>query len=133
MISHAGQFWNQHIELGVPPKPLTAQDVTNVYPVSEAKIVEASEDIMQLHQQYRELQTAEKTIKEGKEAIADQIKAFMLESDTLKYGDNVVATFKSPKPTPKLNEDRLKKDMPEVYNAFLEPSQGSRRFLVKEI
>ncbi|NDD55328.1 endonuclease, partial [bacterium] len=52
--------------------------------------------------------------------------------DTLLDLDNsVLATFKSAKDSTKFDMDAFKEAMPEVYERFLKPVQGSRRFLLK--
>lgn len=54
----------------------------------------------------------------------------MKESDTL-IGKDFKITWKSDKDSTKFNVDRFKEDNPSLYNKYLEPKKGVRRFLSK--
>ena len=60
------------------------------------------------------------------------IQAAMQQKATLKsYDGNILATWKTSKPSKRFNADLLKQALPETYEKFVVEQPGSRRFLIK--
>lgn len=132
MLEAAHDFWNNYVVPCVPPPPQTSEDVESIYPKSVEKEIEATEEVLEAAIEYRKLLDAEKTIDAAKKTLSDQIKSFMLDADKLKYGDRLVATFKSSKDGVSINADKLLADLPEVYKAYSVAKPGARRLIIKE-
>ena len=66
--------------------------------------------------------------------MEDIIKAAMGDAESLVTPDDeerVLATWKAPKPSSKLNTQRLHREMPDLYDQYCEEAQGARRFMLK--
>jgi predicted phage-related endonuclease len=57
----------------------------------------------------------------------------MQEAETLTYQGKVLATWKAPKPSFRLDSKRLELDHPEITSKYKVQVQNSRRLVVKQI
>ncbi len=55
----------------------------------------------------------------------------MCEAETLIYDDKVLATWRAPKPSFRLDSKKLERDHPEIANRYKTPVQNSRRLVIK--
>ena len=77
-------------------------------------------------------QTTDKVyLKEEEDNLKAQIMSYLGERDTLKFGQDIIATWKLGKPTKRLDTNTLKSEMPEIYEKFAKESAPSRRCLLK--
>lgn len=132
LIEREAAFW-KCVEERRPPAPVTLKDMVSVYPQSRAGKVEAAPSVFEALQQWYELDTKEKALKEQKALLQAQVTGAMGDSDTLTYGGRVVATWKSSKPRVTFDSAALKKAMPDIWNQYAKTGDPSRRFLVKDL
>jgi predicted phage-related endonuclease len=59
--------------------------------------------------------------------------AQMQEAETLTYQGQVLATWKSPKPSTRLDTKKLELEHPEITKIYQIPIQNSRRLIIKEL
>lgn len=57
----------------------------------------------------------------------------MKEAEVLSYQGNVIATWKAPKLSFRLDSKRLEQEEKEVYERFKMPVQSSRRLVIKSL
>jgi hypothetical protein len=57
----------------------------------------------------------------------------MGEAETLTYQGKVIATWKAPKPSYRLDSKRLEMDHPQIASHYKIPVQNSRRLVIKEL
>lgn len=85
--------------------------------------------IKKLHHINKEIDSYEQEIS----LIKQQIMTDMQEAETLTYQGKVLATWKSPKPSMRLDTKRLEQEHPEITKAYQTPIQNSRRLVIKEL
>jgi predicted phage-related endonuclease len=97
------------------------------------KVVKASQEIFdlsgRLHLLNGQITEYEKEISGIKQVIMNQ----MGEAETLAFEDRVLATWKSPKPSNRLDSKKLELEHPALCANFKVPIQNSRRLVIKEL
>lgn len=137
MVEQMEKFWVDYIKGNQEPPVTTIDDVILKFPKSIGKAVEVTEDIMQDVNELRMLKTQIDTLTKQKKEHEDSIKAFMEDADTLclqgtkDSNPSVIATWKSAKDSEKFDENRFASEHPDLYQIYVSPVKGSRRFLVK--
>ena len=66
-------------------------------------------------------------------AIKQNIMNQMGEAETLTYQGKVLATWKAPKPSFRLDSKSLEQDHPQIASNYKIPVQNSRRLVIKPI
>lgn len=123
------EFWNYNVKKKVPPAPVTAAEVNELYPAIAGKALEAVGATVKVH---GELLTVKKNIKlldKEKEKLEYQIKLAMGEAESLTSFGGILATWK-PDKKGRLDTKALMADHPEIMYEEYE-NDPSRRFLVK--
>lgn len=125
-------FWHDNVEKGIPPDPETKGDLKLLYgDGGQDGLVEASEEDILAAEELRRLKAEKKEITAKIEEQTNKLKASMGDAAELWspiYGQNL-ATWKSSS-SRRLDQKALKKQKPEIYEAFLKTSR-TRRFLPK--
>ena len=134
LLKKGVEFWRNHIEKDIPPSPVIVSDLDKLYPDSIEKSVYATDDMQNKVRELNAFKIQKKNIEEEMELCEFAIKDFMKNSDILvsEHDFKPLVTWKKSKDRIVLNTDKLKKEMPEVYNSCLEQKAGSRVFLVKK-
>ena len=65
--------------------------------------------------------------------IKQNIMMQMQEADTLTYQGQILATWKNPKPSTRLDAKKLEKEHPEIIQGYQTPVANSRRLVIKEL
>jgi hypothetical protein len=65
-------------------------------------------------------------------SIKQSIMSQMGEAETLTYQGKVLATWKAPKPSYRLDSKTLEQEHPEIASLYKIPVQNSRRLVIKE-
>ncbi len=123
-------FW-QRVENRTPPEPVTLADVTSLYRASRADAVEATPEIVQAIAELAVVREQVKAFEKREGELSLEIKRYLADRDTLTHGGRTLATWRSAKPGQTLDVDALKRVRPDIYTAYLKPTTGSRRFLLK--
>ena len=118
---------------GEDPEPLNASDILALYPKSTAgKSVTVGNDAKQLIASLGDMKAAEKELKAEIDTISDQVKVLFTDAEQLVDIDgNVLATYKSTAGRSSVDTAKLKEQYPEVYEACLKQSAGSRMLKIK--
>jgi len=118
-------YWINNILARIPPEPTTSQDISRLYPQhSPEKKILVNEPILK---EWEELNLAKKNIKlyeEAKKIHELNIKSYLKDNEILlnEYGDKM-ATWKTQANT-RLDVERLKKEMPEIYKKYSSTSSS---------
>lgn len=131
LIEAETDFWHNHVELQLPPPPMTIDEMKVAFPVSHKASVECTDEIFNHVEALALIQNKMKELKEREEAHKAAIQGAMGEADTLSYLGQVVCTWKSVKPKVSIDTATLKAKMPDVYNQFLKTGKPTRQFLLK--
>ena len=133
LLSKAVQFWENHVLADKPPPAKSETDLRTLFPKSVGKEVEASSGSCDLIKKLQELNQQidhyENEISNIKQNIMNQ----MQEAEILTYQGQVLATWKSPKASTRLDAKKLEKEHPEIIQAYQMPVTNSRRLIIKEL
>lgn len=133
IIAKAAAFWMDHVQAGTPPPAQSESDYQILFKKEVAgKSVEAQPILCELTQKLcllnSEIKSKESEISQIKQAIMAQ----MGEAEMLTYQGQVLATWKSPKQSYRLDGKRLEAEHPELIPQYQVPIQNARRLVIKE-
>lgn len=133
VIEHAKKFWFENVLEGIPPKPRNMSDLKLLYPSEKpGQSIEATPQLLDALHQLRQTQDEAKELELKADTIKTQIMQTMGEAEQICLGGQPLATWKSAKPTQRIDTTVLKKQFPEVAAQCLVTGQAQRRFLMKD-
>jgi putative phage-type endonuclease len=131
LIEREADFW-ELVQSGTPPAPINYQDVIRLYRQSEAKAVTATEAVEESIEMLRKVRSDIKTLEANEEHLKKQIMESMAEADTLiNLKGDVLATWKQSKEVVRFNLEFFKTAHKDIYDKYLQTSEGTRKFLLK--
>jgi putative phage-type endonuclease len=127
-------FWNEHVLKDLPPPPQSEADCQNLFSKGNStKRIEAINETFELTKRLNllnnEIEVREEEISSIKQTIMNQ----MQEAETLTYQGKILATWKAPKPSYRLDSKQLEIDHPEIALNYKVPVQNSRRLVIKQL
>jgi len=133
LLEKAVAFWEQYVLTNTPPPPIDEADCKLLYSQSKtSKRVEADLEIIHLVHEltdlHKQVQNSEDRISQIKQAVMSH----MQDADTLSFNGNVLATWKAPKPSFKLDAKTFTQDHPDLAAQYQTPIANSRRLVIKE-
>ena len=134
IIAKAASFWNEHILRDTPPTAQCEADYQQLFKKEiSGKTVEADSHICELSNKLQllnsEIKSKELEISQIKQTIMGQ----MGEAEVLTYQGQVLATWKSPKQSYRLDSKRLEQEHPELIPQYQMPINNTRRLVIKEL
>jgi hypothetical protein len=134
ILQKARHFWNEHVLQDIAPPAQSEADCQTLFSKGDPKkSLEAQSETLELSRRLAllnsEISTREEAISSIKQAIMNQ----MGEAETLTYQGKVLATWKAPKPSYRLDSKRLELEYPEISENYKIPVQNSRRLVIKEL
>jgi putative phage-type endonuclease len=133
MLDQAKRFWFDHVLAGVPPQPQTVDDVKLLFPQEDPdKTLEASPEVVDALQQLKTLQNTSKALEEKAEAVKSKIMQAMGQAEKLSHNGQVLATWKCPKPTQRIDTQAIKTRYPNIVKECSVITPASRRFVIKD-
>ena len=134
IVAKAAAFWNDYIQLETPPPAQCEADYQNLFKREvSGKAIEADLEICDLTQKLQLLNTEIKSKEIEISQIKQTIMGQMGEAELLTYQGQVLATWKSPKQSYRLDSKRLEIEHPELVPQYQVPIQNSRRLVIKEL
>ena len=134
VIEKALHFWNEHVLKDIPPPAQTEGDYQALFKKSDpSKTIEANLKTVKLIRQLQSLSAQSGDVDEQITQIKQHIMNEMKEAEVLNYQGNVIATWKAPKPSFRLDSKRLELEEKEVFERFKMPIQNSRRLVFKNL
>lgn len=134
ILQKANLFWSECVIKNIPPPAQSEADCQALFSKGDpAKTVEAKTETWaqtkRLQLLHNEIDIREEEISTIKQSIMSQ----MGEAETLTYEGKVLATWKAPKPSFRLDSKRLEIDHPEIAINYKTAVQNSRRFVIKHV
>lgn len=131
LIEREAEFW-ELVETKTPPEPVTLSDLVARFRKAESRSVVASEEVLAAIELLRQI----KASMDASEFQIDVCKATIMkhlgEADTLvDSSGKVLVTWKQAKDSNRFNSKKFQQAYPDIYESFIEKSDGSRRFLIK--
>jgi predicted phage-related endonuclease len=134
ILEKASAFWNDYVLKDMPPPAQSEADCQTLFSKGDpAKSVEAKAETLELTQRLQLLNCEIDVREEEISSIKQIIMSNMGEAESLSYQGKVLATWKAPKPSFRLDGKRLEQDHPEIANNYKMPVQNSRRLVIKQI
>ena len=133
IMSHAQHFWHEHVLGKKPPKPISVQDASILFPKEAPNSsVLANEEILQSISAYRKACTKSQTLSEECEKLKLEILNYMGHAEKLTLGSKTLATWKCAKSSTRIDTKALAQAHPDIASEFSYTVMGSRRFLLKD-
>jgi len=133
LLDKAVQFWEKHVQEDRSPPAKTELDLRTLFPKSTSKQVEASPESCDLIKKLKELNNQIEHYEQEVSFIKQNIMTQMQEAETLTYQGQILATWKSPKPSRRLDTKKLEKEHPEIIEAYQMSVANSRRLVIKDL
>lgn len=133
LVPRIEEFWRKNVLEDIEPDITTADDVCAKYMRSQlGKVVVATTETEDAVNDLKSIKEQLATLKAQQTELEDKIKIVMQDGESLlDQQGTVLCTWKTAKDSSTFNEKALKKEMPDIYEKYLQTKQGSRRFLVK--
>ena len=134
VLEKALQFWKDYVLKNIAPPVQSESDCHTLFNkgISEKSVVTDQptyELTKRLHALNEEICTKEAEISHIKQTLMAQ----MGQAEILTYQEQVLATWKAPKPSYRLDSKRLEAEHPKLATQYKMPIQNSRRLVIKEL
>jgi predicted phage-related endonuclease len=134
VIDHAKCFWEEHVLTNLSPPAQTESDLKRLFPQAKhQKTIQASQELCELTKKMSSIQKQITSYEEDVSQIKQSIMAHMQDAEILTYQDQILATWKAPKPSLRVDTKRLSIDHPELITEYQVQVLNSRRLVVKEL
>ena len=134
ILQKASLFWSEYVLKDLPPPAQNEADCQTLFKKGDpTKSIEAQSETLELSRRLALLNSEISTREEEISIIKQNIMNQMGEAETLTYQGKVLATWKAPKPSFRLDSKRLETDHPQIAGNYKIPVQNSRRLVIKEL
>ena len=134
VLEKASLFWNEYVLKDLPPPAQSEADYQALFSKGDpSRSVEAKAQTLELTSRLQLLNSEIDVREEEISSIKQNIMNQMGEAESLTYQGKVLATWKAPKPSFRLDSKRLELEHPEIASNYKMPVQNSRRLVVKQI
>jgi predicted phage-related endonuclease len=124
-------FWS-HVEQRIPPEPTTPEDIRIRWPKDLGTTIEATEEMSHSVERLRDIKAQLAELEALRDAELVAIQKFMQEhAQLVNSSGDVLATWRTAKPSQRLDAKALATDFSALYAQYLREVPGSRRFLLK--
>ncbi|WP_353428167.1 YqaJ viral recombinase family protein [Polynucleobacter sp. MWH-UH19D] len=132
VIQKATTFWQEHVLKDIPPPAISESDCHALFGKGDpGKSIEAKTGTLELTNRLQLLNSEIEVREEEISSIKQNIMNQMQEAETLTHQGKVLATWKAPKPSFRLDSKRLELDHPEITSNYKVQVQNSRRLVIK--
>ena len=132
VIDRAKIFWEEHVLADVAPPAQRESDLKLLFPKSSPTSVEASKEIAEMITKMKLIQADIESYSQEISQIKQTVMSEMKEAEVLTFEGQVLATWKSPKPSMRIDTKKLAEDHPEIIAPYQVQVANSRRFVVKD-
>jgi putative phage-type endonuclease len=134
ILNRAKEFWQSYVLGDKPPPTQSEGDLNRLFKKSKPnKVLEASLASYELIQKLKGLNSQIKQFECEASEIKQKIMEQMQDAELLNFEGQTLASWKTPKPSYRLDTKSLAQNHQELVKQFQVPIQNSRRFVIKEI
>ena len=134
ILQKANLFWSEHVIKDTPSPAQSETDCQALFRKGDpTKTIEAKIETLALAKRLQLLNSEINAREEEISCIKQSIMSQMGEAETLMYQGKVLATWKAPKPSFRLDSKRLELDHPEITTNYKTAVQNSRRLVIKQV
>jgi len=132
IIQKADYFWYEYVLKDIPPPPASEADCQLLFSKGNHELrVEADLEIYELSKKLHVLNSQITQYEDQVSTIKQSLMYTMGDAESLYYQGNLLATWKAPKPSYRLDGKRIEQELPDVYERYRIPVQNSRRLVIK--
>jgi putative phage-type endonuclease len=131
LLEHAIRFWEDHVLKDYPPVAQSEADYQHLFARGTQRMIDASPEIVKLIQELLRVQEQIEQQEQQVSQMKQRIMGVMEDAEILHLDGKVLATWKAPKPSLRLDTKRLTDEHPEWALPYQVPVQPSRRLLIK--
>ena len=134
ILQKASLFWSEYVLKDIAPPASSEQDCHTLFKKGDStKSIEAQSETLELSRRLALLNSEISTREEEISLIKQNIMNQMGEAESMTYQGKVLATWKAPKPSFRLDSKRIETDHPQIASNYKIPVQNSRRLVIKEL
>jgi len=134
VLERAITFWEDHVLKDIPPPAASESDYKTLFGKSTlGKSIEASAKTYELIKKLKSLNEQVEQYEAEISQIKQSIMGQMQDAEILTFDGQTLATWKSPKPSLRLDAKRLTEEHPDLVHQYQVPIQNSRRLVIKEL
>ncbi len=134
VLDKAIHFWHEHVLKDIPPPVQSEADCQLLFSKGQAQqSVEANSQTVDLVRRFHSLSQQSEVCDEELSAIKTQIMAQMQDAEILTHEGSVLATWKAPKPSYRIDTKRLQSEEAAIFDQYKVMNQASRRLVIKAI
>ncbi len=134
VLDKAIHFWRKHVLKAIPPPVQSEADCQLLFSQGQAQqSIEANSQTVDLVRRFHQLSQQSEVCEEELSAIKTQIMAQMQDAEILTHEGSVLATWKAPKPSYRIDTKRLQSEEAAIFDQYKVMNQASRRLVIKAI
>jgi predicted phage-related endonuclease len=131
LLKKMAVYWG-HVKAQTVPEAETIEQTKLIFPISKEGTITATRDLEMAVTHLKDIKNQIKHLEAGAETMETLIRNALQERDTLmSVSGEVLATWKSSKPSKRFSSTLFQQAMPDIYEQFVIEQPGSRRFLIK--
>ena len=131
LIKQMSEYWAR-VVTKQPLDPETPEQARQMFPVDTVGAVQANRLVEEACSRLKAVKAQLSVLEGEKEKMEALIQAHMRDGGTLtSFSGEVLATWRSAKPSMKFDAKAFEQAMPAIYKQFVREFSGSRRFLIK--
>lgn len=116
----------------IPPPASCEADYQTLFAKEDpAKTIEAPASVLSEMRKITELQHRIDEAEKELSCVKQQVMATMQDAEVLTYCGKIIATWKTSKPTQKIDAKKLAEQYPEIAAGLTVTTHGTRRLLIK--
>ncbi len=134
VLERAVSFWENHVLADIPPAATSESDYKTLFGKSTvSKSVEAPAETCELIKKLQSLNEQIDSYEQEISSIKQSIMGQMQDAEVLTFHGQILATWKAPKPSLRLDAKKLSEEHPDLVHQYQVPIQNSRRLVIKEL
>ena len=134
VIQKANDFWHEYVLKEIAPPVSNISDCQLLF--SQGKSDKRVEADMAIYESTKQLQFLNGQIAQHEEEasnIKQRLMSTMGQAESLYYQGQLLATWKAPKASYRLDAKRIEQERPDLFEQYRTPVQNSRRLIVKTL
>jgi predicted phage-related endonuclease len=134
VLERAITFWEDYVLKDIPPPAASESDYKTLFGKSTlSKSIEAPAQTYELIKKLKSLNEQVEQYEAEISQIKQSIMGQMQDAEILTFDGQTLATWKSPKPSLRLDAKRISEEHPDLVHQYQVPIQNSRRLVIKEL
>jgi putative phage-type endonuclease len=131
LLNAAVHFWNENVLKGVAPQPLGRLDAEALYPREQEGLeAQASGRLRESLRRLGRLQQGIEELERQCALVRDEVASAMGPAERLTWQGRTLATWRRSRPASRLDAARLRREMPELAQAYSLESAPARRLVI---